>query len=71
MTSIDLVKELAGTTCRCGAEKEAHKTLCRGCYYRLPKGLRNALYRLLGEGYEEAYEAAARFLDEDLRRIKS
>jgi hypothetical protein len=54
----DLVRELAGTTCRCGRAKKARMTLCAHCYHLLPPPLRSALYRRIGEGYEEAVEAA-------------
>jgi hypothetical protein len=53
-----LVRELAGPVCRCGRPKSARRTFCSRCYYRLPPQLRSALYRRIGEGYEEAYAAA-------------
>lgn len=53
-----LVRELAGTTCRCGRVKRARMTFCGRCYHALPPPLRAALYRPIGEGYEDAYAAA-------------
>jgi hypothetical protein len=62
---LDLVEELRGTTCRCGNHKAHVQTFCRECYYSLPKRLRAALYHLIGDGYEEAYDAATTFLEGD------
>lgn len=59
----DLLAELLGSECRCGEWKQPSQTLCRRCYRELPVPMRNALYRLFGEGYEEAYAAAATYLD--------
>lgn len=53
-----LIEELRGDKCRCGAAKEPKHTFCRACYFKLPRGLRSALYRLVGDGYEKAYAAA-------------
>lgn len=58
-----LVRELAGTTCRCGRSKKARQTFCSRCYFALSPPLRAALYRQVGEGYEEAYAAAVAALD--------
>lgn len=52
------MKELGGVTCRCGREKRRGQTFCHWCYYRLPTHIRKALYRRIGEGYEEAYRDA-------------
>lgn len=53
-----LVAELAGTECRCGETKKAKQTFCRKCFFKLPRDLRNALYQRIGQGYEQAYQAA-------------
>lgn len=53
-----LVRELAGTTCRCGRAKRARQTFCSRCYFALAPPLRATLYQRIGEGYEEAYAAA-------------
>jgi len=57
-----LLDELVGQVCRCLAPKAMKQTFCRRCYYRLPVALRNALYREMGHGYEEAYDQAVAFL---------
>ena len=58
-----LVSELKGVTCRCGSMKARSQTFCRKCYFRLPHIFRNALYRKVGEGYEEACDQAVEHLD--------
>lgn len=56
------VKELRSDECQCGGGKTRGKSLCYRCYSRLPVEMKKALYRRLGSGYEEAYEAAVRHL---------
>jgi len=59
---VELVRELSGTKCRCGRTKKANNTFCNKCYFKLPDDMRFALYRRLGSGYEEAYDAAVQEL---------
>jgi len=59
----DLLKELAGSACRCGRVKRPRQTFCSRCFQRLPPALKRALYRRIGEGYEAAYQAAVASLD--------
>jgi hypothetical protein len=56
------VKELVSETCHCGARKQSRNTFCRREYFALPPAMRQALYNRIGEGYEEAYQAARQFL---------
>jgi hypothetical protein len=51
----NLARELIGTTCCCGQPKATKQTFCPKCYYSLPQAMQRALYRRMGEGYEEAY----------------
>jgi hypothetical protein len=60
----ELLRELAGTTCRCGATKRKGKTFCRRDYYNLPPSCARRLYSPFGAGYEDAYERACRMLDD-------
>ena len=55
---VRLANELRGTQCQCGSVKKTRPTFCAACYRRLPRGERQALYRRIGEGYEEAYVQA-------------
>lgn len=66
MTSheLELVAELRGLKCRCGAVKVPRQTFCRRCYYALPPALRKALYNGISEGYAAAYAAAATHLEQ-------
>lgn len=50
--------DLQSTVCACQAKKGRGKSHCGRCYFRLPKGMRDALYSGLGRGYEEAYTAS-------------
>lgn len=56
--TVDIVKELAGSVCRCGKPKQCRQTFCKSCYRRLPTSQQRDLYKLLSEGYVDAYDAA-------------
>jgi hypothetical protein len=58
------VRELEGTRCYCGAKKQGNQSFCRDEYYALPPAQRQALYRRIGDGYEEAYKNAREYLRE-------
>jgi hypothetical protein len=58
-----LFNELMGRTCRCGNPKDEKKTFCLACYRKLPPMMRMALYSRMGDGYEEAYAKAAKYLN--------
>ena len=58
------VRVLASEECFCDREKKHGYAFCYGCYKQLPAEMQNALYRLVGKGFEEAYEAAVKWLDE-------
>lgn len=60
--TIDAVRELAGTVCRCGAEKPAKRSFCQACYQTLTPPKRRQLWRALDNGYLEAYNAAVETL---------
>ena len=67
----ELVRELSGPLCRCGARKVRGQTFCKPCYFALPPPLRVALYRGIGNGYEEAYASAVGTLESVGRRMMS
>lgn len=54
---------LVVTICRCDRRKKKGMSFCPPCYRRLPLEMRNALYRRLGKGYEEAYDDAVKYLE--------
>jgi hypothetical protein len=61
--AIDLVRELRGNLCRCGATKVQKQTFCGACYHRLSHKQQMDLYLPLSGGYIEAYDAAVASLD--------
>jgi hypothetical protein len=57
--------ELLGLECRCSNTKKGGMSLCHVCWFRLPRDLQRSLYKLIGAGYQAAYTAACKWLDED------
>ena len=62
---------LYSESCVCGARKKRYESFCRGCYFALPAGLRNRLYRTMSEGYAEIYDQARDFLRLETDRLKN
>jgi hypothetical protein len=58
------MSELMSNECWCGGPKKPRKSFCYGCYKRLRGDLQRDLYSRLGNGYEAAYEAAVKYLEE-------
>lgn len=58
------LKELAGNECACMKEKKPGHSFCWSCYRSLDYGMQQELYRKIGQGYEQAYEAAYKRLVE-------
>lgn len=58
------LEELKSNECRCGAWKQQRKTFCYVCFKSLPDDIQKALYRRIGDGYEEAREEAEKFLQD-------
>lgn len=67
-TQQELVLELTGDTCRCGARKRRGQSFCHSCYHALPQAAQHALHQRIGQGYERAYAFAAGYLDHLERR---
>ncbi len=63
------LRELGSQSCVCGNEKKKGESFCRQCYFGLPKGLRNRLYRTFSEGYPEIYDEAKDWLRENTSRL--
>ena len=63
MTADDkaIYENLRGLDCVCGAKKAPRKSFCRVDYFRLPVGLRNALYER--DGYPETFRRALTLLE--------
>lgn len=57
--TVALVESLRSTECpACGGSKFRRQSFCRTCYRSLPANIRANLYLLVGDGYEEAFDAA-------------
>jgi len=59
------LQELNSEECACGSWKKPRYAFCWVCYHKLPDYMQKELYQRLGDGYEEAYDEAARWLEED------
>jgi hypothetical protein len=56
-------RSLARAECVCGKKKTRGHVFCRGCYWRLPAGIQNGLYRpAFSAAFAEAYAAAVGLL---------
>lgn len=54
---------LRGVECpSCHGDKDRYRALCAVCYFRLPRDLRNALYKRVGAGYTQALNHALEWL---------
>jgi len=54
--------ELKSDGCMCGRPKQSGRSFCYGCYKKLPPEVQKALYRKIGNGYEQAYDDAHTYL---------
>ncbi len=63
------LRELDSEICLCGKRKKKRESFCRDCYFSLPQGLRNRLYRTMSEGYAEIYDLAKDYLKYETDRI--
>ena len=59
---LEIIRELEGRKCICGAWKRPGWYFCKPCFLSLSRESKSAVYREIGEGYEEAYEVALREL---------
>lgn len=64
MDSIEAVEILKNNQCRCGNGKRFKNAFCTTCYFKLPNAIKNALFQQVGCGFEQSYELACSFLDE-------
>ncbi|MBW1666739.1 MAG: hypothetical protein JRJ66_01570 [Deltaproteobacteria bacterium] len=58
--------ELMSEECLCGRSKKRHYSFCYRCFKALPEDMQKALYQRIGEGYEEAFEEAVKWLDRNI-----
>ena len=57
------VEHLRSEECQCGKPKKRGRSLCYSCWKQLPYDYRMGLWLKLGDGYEEAYDAACKWLN--------
>jgi hypothetical protein len=55
--------ELMSNECACGYPKKRKQSFCYKCFKSLPEEMQKALYRLIGNGYEPAYDEALAYLE--------
>lgn len=57
------IRELRSDECLpCDGSKKPGHSFCFKCYRSLPSHMQKALYQRMGDGYEEAYDEAVRWL---------
>lgn len=56
------IDQFKGEECQCGAEKRSRMAFCYGCYKALPARYKQALWSRFGEGFEQAYDDAVKWL---------
>jgi hypothetical protein len=58
-----IVQSLRACECpACAGAKKPGMSFCRSCYADLPVNMARALYKRVGQGYEEAFDHAVRKL---------
>lgn len=63
------VKSLDSDICpHCRNKKKRGQSFCQTDYFALPGNLRNALYKHVGSGYEQTFEAAKDFLKHEAHK---
>ena len=55
--------DLQGKECQCGKPKQPKKSFCPSCYKKLPLNLQSDIYKRIGEGYQEAFDASVEYLN--------
>ena len=59
------LEQFKSNECHCGQAKRPRYSFCYTCFKMLPQDLQVDLYSRFGQGYEEAYEAAVKYLEEN------
>lgn len=57
--SIDVLKS---EECQCGEPKKQRMAFCYSCFKILPDHMQKAIYRKIGNGFDEALETSAEWL---------
>ena len=62
----DYARALASNECACGNDKKPRYVFCLRCYKSLPSEIRRELWRRLNIGFDNAYEEAVKYLEENV-----
>lgn len=60
------LRDLMSNECLCGKTKKKGHSFCYEDFKALPQDLKNDLYSRMGDGYEQAYDAAVKWLEENV-----
>ena len=60
------IESLASDQCLCERPKKSGFSFCYRCYRTLPVDMQRALYRRMGDGYEEAVNEACQYLQTEV-----
>jgi hypothetical protein len=61
-TMLEAAMMLRGNRCSCHKIKVVKQAFCGDCFHALPPAMQKALYKRLGKGFEQAYQAAKDWL---------
>lgn len=64
-TRIRILREHQGNKCFCGAKKAVNHPFCLKHYASLPTDMYPGLNKRIGQGYEQAYAEARKYLEEE------
>ena len=59
------LQQLRSEECACGKWTKVKMSFCARCYFSLPRDMQRDLYQRMGNGYEEAVDAAVSYLKEE------
>jgi hypothetical protein len=60
------ITEFRSKECLCGKAKQAARSFCYGCYSELPAHMKRGLYQRFRDGYEDAFEDAVQYLQQNI-----
>ena len=60
------VQSLRSEECLCGRKKKSGMTFCYICYKSLSRDMQKKLYQRMGDGYEDAVDAACIHLQQEV-----
>jgi len=58
------IEEFESEECQCGRSKRPTNAFCFMCYSSLPSDMQKALWQKIGDGFEQAYDEALKYLND-------